>query len=67
MDFILYTERLEYLKYLAVRNRLPSPQTLADKFDCSERTVRRMINVLRDRGFEIRYDVKAQKYISSLS
>ncbi|MBL0743892.1 HTH domain-containing protein [Chryseolinea lacunae] len=62
MDFRTYAERLDYLKELVLKNRLPSPQTLANKFECSERTVRRMINMLRDQGLDIRYDVKLKKY-----
>ncbi len=62
MDFITYAARLEYLIDLARKDKIPSPHTLGKKFECSERTVRRMINVLRDKGFVIKYDAKNQKY-----
>jgi len=62
MDFITYAARLEYLIDLARKNNIPSPHILGKKFECSERTVRRMINVLRDKGFAIRYNAKKQKY-----
>lgn len=62
MDYKTYSQRLDYLKELIEKGQLSSPQDLTEKFECSERTVRKMINDLRDSGFEIKYSRKTLKY-----
>ncbi|SHG64686.1 HTH domain-containing protein [Chryseolinea serpens] len=65
MNFLIYSERLAYLHDLAVKGGLRSPEQLCAKFECSERTIRRMIHHLRQRGVHIEYDKKRKKYIVS--
>lgn len=53
-----YSERKEkekYLLYLIQHNRLISLENLADDFNCSIRTVKRMIANLRQEGYDIIY------------
>lgn len=62
MEYLVYSERMNYLLHQIERGRVNSPGDMAEKYDCSERTIRRMINHLRDSGHEIRYCRKRLKY-----
>jgi len=62
MDYKNYSKRLDYLKVLIAEGRLCSPQEAAVRFNCSERTVRKMINDLRQSGLNIKYSRKNFKY-----
>ncbi len=62
MDYLTYSTRLDYLLELIEDGKLTSPKILAEKFDCSEKTVRNMINCLREKGFEIEYNKCIKKY-----
>jgi predicted DNA-binding transcriptional regulator YafY len=62
MDFITYNDRLVYLLEKIEKGGLSSPQEMADNFQCSERTIRRMISRLREKGFEIEYSKSQKKY-----
>ncbi|UTW62382.1 HTH domain-containing protein [bacterium SCSIO 12741] len=62
MNFRTYQYRLEYLKERLVKGQLSSPHDLADQFDCSEKTIRNMINRLREDGMDIEYDRSRRKY-----
>lgn len=60
-----YTERNQKQKYLLelIQNgRLFSLETIAVNFNCSKRTVERMLNDLRKEGNEIKYCRIRQKY-----
>ena len=63
MNYLLYSDRLDYLLSLIRKGGLKSPRQLCRKFGCSEKTIRRMIKHLRTKGFLIQYDRKAKKYI----
>ncbi len=63
MDYITYSKRLDYLLELVEKGRLESPKAIASKFDCSEKTIRNMINCLREKGFEIVYCKNIKKYL----
>ena len=63
MNYLLYSDRLDYLLSLIRKAGLKSPGQLCRKFGCSEKTVRRMIIHLRTKGFLIQYNRKARKYI----
>jgi biotin operon repressor len=58
MDYKTYAQRLDYLKELIEKGQLSSPKDLSEKFECSERTIRKMINDLRESGIEIKYSRK---------
>ncbi len=62
MDYRTYSKRIEYLRDLIERERLSSPSRLVEKFDCSERTIRKMINDLRRDGLKINYSKNRMKY-----
>lgn len=62
MDYITYSERLDYLLDLIKNEKLNSPKEIADKFDCNEKTIRNMINCLREKGYEIDYSKCKKKY-----
>lgn len=62
MNYRIYSDRLTYIKEIIEKEQLSSPSQLAEKFECSERTIRNMINELRDEGLEIKYSRKKMKY-----
>jgi len=51
MDYIKYTQRLEYLLDLINKGQVSSPKIVAERFYCSEKTIRNMINRLREKGY----------------
>lgn len=55
MDYITYSEKLEYLKWLIEKERTGTTKELAKKFEVSERTIGRMISNLRLQGHEIAF------------
>lgn len=62
MSYNKYAERLDYLLEKIKKERLSSPKEIAERFECSEKTVRNMINNLRNQGFDIDYCRKSKKY-----
>jgi predicted DNA-binding transcriptional regulator YafY len=65
MDYKAYTNKTKYLLEMIAKGRISSPNQVAKKFACSERTVRRMINHLREEGHPIEYSKCAKKYFSN--
>jgi DeoR/GlpR family transcriptional regulator of sugar metabolism len=62
MDYRSYEKRLDYILELITKNRFRSIDDVATRFSCSTRTVKRMLNHLRDRGHDIQYDRLEKKY-----
>lgn len=62
MDYRSYEKRLEYILELIGKNRFRSVENAAIKFSCSTRTVKRMLNHLRDQGHDIQFDRLQKKY-----
>ncbi len=62
MDYHTYSQRLKYLLEFIGKGRLSSPYDLTEKFECTEKTVRKMINDLRKEGHQIKYCRKRFKY-----
>ena len=62
MDYRSYEKRLDYIVELITKNRFRSIAAVATRFDCSTRTVKRMLSHLRDKGYDIRYDRLQKKY-----
>ena len=62
MDYLSYEKRLAYILELIEKNRFRSLVNVAKGFDCSTRTVKRMIAHLRETGNDIRYDRLNKKY-----
>ncbi len=66
MNYLTYTEKLNYLLEMIEKGRLTSLQQAAEKFDCSERTIQRMINILRKQGYQIIYSKSDKKYFKKI-
>ncbi|MFI5162353.1 MAG: hypothetical protein ACHQHN_13825 [Sphingobacteriales bacterium] len=62
MDYRAYEKRLAYTLEMIQKNRFRSLTETAKRFDCSTRTVKRMLSHLRDRGNDIQYDRLQKKY-----
>ncbi|QEM03722.1 DeoR family transcriptional regulator [Mucilaginibacter rubeus] len=62
MDYRTYEKRLEYILELIEKGRFGSIERVAKRFDVSTRTVKRMLQNLRDKGHDILYDKKIKKY-----
>jgi transposase len=62
MDYLTYQERIDYLNKLVQEGKATSPINSTKRWNCSEKTVRNMINRLRGRGIDIRYCRKQKKY-----
>jgi predicted DNA-binding transcriptional regulator YafY len=62
MDYRSYEKRLTYVLELIMKGRLRSIEDVAGRFSCNVRTVKRMLNHLRDQGHDIKYDRKLKKY-----
>ena len=63
MNYLSYSKRIKYILELIEKGNLNSPIELAEKFDCSEKTIRNMINTLRESGKQISYCKLSKKYI----
>ena len=62
MDYRSYEKRLDYVLELISKGRFRSLEATAGRFGCSTRTVKRMLNHLRDRGNNVLYDRIQKKY-----
>lgn len=62
MDFLAYEKRLNYILELIEKGRFKSLEAAAKRFSCSSRTVKRMLNILREKGHDIKYDRNRKKY-----
>ncbi len=61
-----YAERKEkenHLLYLIKYERLHSLEKVASDYNCSKRTIKRMLSNLRKEGYNIVYCKKSRKYI----
>jgi len=67
LKFIEYAKKLETLKYLAENKRTGTPLQLARKLSVSERTVRRMVQRLRDQGYLIIFNRFRNSYEVEIS
>jgi len=62
MNYITYSKRLEYLLEMIEKGQVSSPKNVAEKFGCAEKTIRNMINCLREKGLDIEYYKSDKKY-----
>lgn len=62
MNFIERKKRLDYLLEMIEKEQHFNKSELADKFNCSTRTIERMINELRNEGTKIKYCSTSKKY-----
>lgn len=66
MDYQTYTEKMNYLLEMIKYERMTSLQHAAEKFECSKRTIKRMLKTLREQGHEVYYCKKCQKYFMQI-
>lgn len=59
----LYNRRLQDILRYIKAGKLESPDYFANKYNCTEKTIRNMINVLREQGFDIEYSRKLGRYV----
>jgi len=62
MDYLTYTEKLDYILELIKSEQLLTSKQASEKFNCSERTIRRMLKTLREQGHHIKYCKKIKIY-----
>lgn len=63
MRFIERKKRVTYLLELIQKGRLLSIRSISDKFDCSDRTAKRLLDDLRDEGHPVEYDRQGKKFV----
>ena len=63
MDYDLYQQRLAYLEDMVSKGRLHSLSQAAGSFDCSERTIKRMLSRLRNKGIFVKYSPTLGKFL----
>lgn len=62
MTFLEHKERLEHLLELIRKGRCFALRDIASKFECSKRTVKRMLATLRDEGYDITYCQSSRRF-----
>ena len=62
MNYFTYEERLIYILELTEKGQFLSVNQMADKFDCSNATIKRMIRNLKLKGHPIRYSSALKKF-----
>jgi len=62
MNYPQKKEKMEYLLEMIKKDRVKSLKQVANNFNCSTRTIERMINILRNEGCNIVYSKTSQKY-----
>ena len=63
MNYLTYYKRLQYLRDAIEKGLVHSPKSFADRLNCSEKTVRNMINQLRSEDFAVRYCRSRGRYV----
>lgn len=63
MNFRERKQRLDYLLKMVEKGQCISTTQIAEKFECSSRTVKRMITELRDDGHQIEYCNCLKKFL----
>ena len=63
MDYRSYEKRLAYILELLEKGRFGTLEREALRFSVSTRTIKRMLNHLRENGQQIDYDRQQKKYI----
>ena len=64
MRFLERKKKMDYLLESIEKGRVLSLENVAEKFECSTRTVKRLLSDLREDGHFIRYDKKIKKFMS---
>lgn len=62
MDYRTYSKRLEYILELIQKGRFGTLDAAAKRFNVSTRTIKRMLQNLREQGHQITYSKELKKY-----
>ncbi len=62
MDYLTYSNRLDWLLELIENGWISTPEQICEKFNCCDKTARNMINILRKKGYKISYCKISKKY-----
>ena len=63
MRYIERKQKMEYLLEMIEKGRCLSIAQVSSKFNCSTRTVKRMISELKEEGHDIRYCCTSRKFL----
>lgn len=63
MDYLKYSEKLDYLKYCIQSRSAVTVTKLSLRLDVSKRTTLRMVDCLKAKGTNITYCKKSKSYI----
>lgn len=63
MDYVSTNHRIYYVLELIDKGRACTPHTIASRINVSDRTARRMVRKLKDKGHEIDFCRLQKKYI----
>jgi biotin operon repressor len=63
MNYLTYQKRLAYLLELLTKEATVSPSIMSKKFECSTKTIKRMVTHLREDGYEIKWCRKKKSYV----
>ncbi len=63
MTYAEKKQKENHLLYLIEQKRLFTLKKVANDYNCSIRTVKRMLSNLRDEGYAIKYCRKSNKYL----
>lgn len=63
MNFVKYSEKLESMIYFIKSKSACNVLTLSLKLGVSKRTILRMVDALKEKGYKIRYCKKNKSYL----
>ncbi|QNR25664.1 HTH domain-containing protein [Croceimicrobium hydrocarbonivorans] len=66
MDYITYQSRLSYIVELLEKEAVVTPVGMSEKYECSTKTINRMIAHLRESGYNIKWCRKRKSYCLSV-
>ena len=66
MRYLERKQKMEYLLEMIEKGRCISLKQMAEKYECSERTVARMIADLKEEGHDIYYCKSIRKYTKKI-
>ncbi len=67
MDYFTYSKKLSYLLDMIEKGQLLSLKQASVKFNCSERTIKRMLKTLRMQGYNVEYCKSTKKFLLKFS
>ncbi|WP_421751023.1 HTH domain-containing protein [Croceimicrobium sp.] len=62
MNYMTYQSRLTYIIELLEKESIVTPKIMSEKYECSTKTINRMIGHLRESGYNIKWCRKRKSY-----